>query len=90
MLNMILDDLLREARMRWKEVYIDRVKVSKSKVFIYMSIEGTNIKAIIYRNRIKVRVYCRLKGMSISLQRMLERIYKRTVRRWKGVWEESI
>ena len=95
MLNMeVLEDIiygfLKEARIRYKEVWIDRIKITSSKVFLYMVVGEERIKAIIYRDNVRVRVYSRLKGLSISLQRIIEREYRKALKRWKREGKESI
>ncbi len=81
----IIEYVVREARIRWRDVRVDRVKEARSKYYVYMVVSGYNVKAIVYKYRFKVRVYSRLKGLSIALQRIFERGYRRVLRESGGV-----
>lgn len=82
-LNSILERVLLEARKRWVNAWVERIKVCKGKFIILMVVGESRVKVIVYRGSIKVRVYSRLKGLSISLQRIYEREYRRVVDREK-------
>ncbi|GEM_PF-1671133 len=90
----ILEDIvygfLREARIRYGESWVERIKLSSSKATLYMVVGGERVKAIIYRDKVKVRVYSRLKGLCIAVQRILEREYIKALKRWEREGEESI
>ncbi len=75
----IINRVVREARVRWKEAWVDRVKVGRSRIYVYMVVGGYNVKVILYRSKVKVRVYSRLKGLSIALQRIFEREYRKAM-----------
>lgn len=90
-LNIILENVLREARRRWVEAWVEEIKVSKRKFLVFMVVSNNKVKAIIYRDNIKVRVYTRLKGLSISLRRIFEREYEKYERmKERGKEEESL
>ncbi len=91
--NDVLEEIIRlvlkESRIKWKDAWVDKIKIGRTKIHIYMHVAGENVKVILYRNRVKVRVYSRLKGLSISLQRIYERIYNRVVRMKEHEREEA-
>ncbi len=92
LLYSILDKVLHEARLRWKEAWVTRIKIGSGKIFVYMIVgeNATNVKVIIYRSKVKVRVYTKLKGLAIALQRIFEREYERALRMREHEREESI
>lgn len=90
MLEDIIYGLLKEARARYREVWIDRIKITNSKIFLYMIIGKEKVKVIIYRDNVRVRVYSRLRGLSISIQRIIEREYRKVLKRWKHERQEPI
>ena len=95
MLNMeMLEDIvygaLKEARIRYGDAWIDRIKVASRKIYVYMNVSGEKVKVIIYRDQIRVRVYSRLKGLSIALQRIYEREYHKAYKRWERERKKSL
>lgn len=79
-LNTIIENVLREARRKWVEAWVEKIKVLKRKFVLTMSIGGNKVKIIIYRDQAKVRVYCRLRGLSISLRKIFLREYEKYLR----------
>ena len=71
-----LRDLYFEARRRWIDIEIDKVKVRRSKIEVYMRIRGENVKIIIYSDG-RVWVVSRLKGLNIALKRVVLHILER-------------
>ncbi len=90
-LNNILENVLKEARRKWVEAWVERIKVSKRKFIVFMVVSNNKVKVIIYRDNIKVRVYSNLKGLSISLKKIIQREYEKHVRlKERESKEESI
>ncbi|WFO76191.1 hypothetical protein J4526_05000 [Desulfurococcaceae archaeon MEX13E-LK6-19] len=90
-LNNILENVLKEARRKWIEAWVERIKVSKRKFIVFMVVSNNKVKVIIYRDNIKVRVYSQLKGLSISLKKIIQREYEKHVRlKERESKEESI
>ena len=66
--------MLAEIRRKWPGSTLDRVKVSKNRIYLFFRINGVNVKAILYPAKgWKVRVYSPLQGVNIALKRLLER-----------------
>ncbi len=75
-----LRDLYFEARRRWIDIEIDKVKVRKSKIEVYMKIRGEKVKIIVYKDG-RVWVVSRLKGLNISLKKIVTHILEKRKRR---------
>ena len=71
-----LRDLYFEARRRWIDIGIDKVKVRKSKIEVYMEIRGEKVKIIVYKDG-RVWVVSRLKGLNISLKKIVTSILEK-------------
>jgi hypothetical protein len=90
LLNMI-DRILKELRYKFGETRIIRIKEYKSKYEIIMVVENNNVKIIVYKDRVKARVYAGgLKGLEISLRRIFMREYEKELRLKKYEQEGSI
>jgi hypothetical protein len=87
----IIERVLKELRYKFGEVRIIRIKEYKSKYEIIMIVENNNVKVIIYKDRIKTRVYAGgLRGLEISLRRIFVREYEKELRLKKCEQEGSI
>ncbi len=75
-----LRDLYFEARRRWIDIEIDKIKVRRSKIEVYMVIRSTKVKIIIYKDG-RVWVVSKLKGLNISLKKIVTRILEKRKRR---------
>ncbi len=75
-----LRDLYFEARRRWIDVEIDKIKVRRSKVEVYMRIREEKVKIIIYRDG-RIWVASRLKGLNIALKNIVTRILEKKRKR---------
>ena len=76
----ILDRVLKELRYRYNDVYVEKIKEGKSKYEIYMFVNNKKVKIIVNKYKLSVRVYAGLKGLEISIRRMLLREYDKEMR----------
>ncbi len=76
----ILNRVLKELRYRYADVYIEGIKERKSKYEIYLCIDNKKVKIIVNKYKLNVRVYAGLKGLEISLRRILLREYDKEMR----------
>ncbi|ADI32206.1 hypothetical protein [Staphylothermus hellenicus] len=87
----ILERLLKELRRKYGETYIYRIKEYKSKFKINMIVDKNRVKIIVYKDKVKARVYAgNLRGLEISIRRMLIREYNKEMRLKQREREESI
>lgn len=75
-----LRDLYFEARRRWIDVEIDKIKVRRFKIEVYLKIRGEKVKIILYKDG-RVRVFSRLKGLNISFKKIVTHILEKRKRK---------
>lgn len=66
-------------KRRYGDVIIDKISIHKSKYIIYMYVLNNNVKVVIDKKRVKVRVYCGLMSLENNIRRILTREYSRVV-----------
>ncbi len=72
--------MLKELRYRYTDVYIEGIKERKSKYEVYLRVDNKKVKIIVNKYKLNVRVYAGLKGLEISLRRILLREYDKEMR----------
>ncbi len=85
-----LEWVLREARSRWKDVSVDKVKARKTKLEVYMKVMGRPVKVVIsLTGERKIRVYSPWTSVDLALKRIFARCIERYEKlREKGLIEQ--
>ncbi len=85
MLFNILERVVKDLRRRYGDkVFIDKIVEHRSKYVIYMAVNNRNVKIILYKNKISLRVYSGLRGLDISIRRILTRECEKELRMKKN------
>ncbi len=65
--------LVRRARERWPDFEVLEVRQGRGKQTLIVQVQGYRLKLIVYRDG-RVRCYGRLKGATLALKRMTQRV----------------
>ncbi len=76
----IMDKVLKELRIKYGDIFIDRIKILQSRYIVYIVVNGRRGKIIIDKNASSIRVYTGLTGQEISIRRIIRREIDRYTR----------
>lgn len=68
-----LIDFVRRCRERWKDFEVIRVEERRSKQVLYVTVQGSTIKLIVYRDG-RLRAYGGAGRVSLAVKRIAERV----------------